>query len=45
MGDSVVLGVDNDSDNRTSALEKVLEELGHRDAILSLHAPASPLAT
>jgi len=45
MGDSVVLGADNNSDVRTSALAKDLEDLGIRDAILSLHAPASPPAT
>ena len=45
MGDIVVLGVDNNHDVRTSVLAKGLEELGLRDAVLSLHAPASPPAT
>ena len=45
MGDSVVLGVDNNSDVRTSTLAKGLEDLGLRDVILSLHALASPPAT
>ena len=45
LGDSVVLGVNNSYDVRTSALAKGLEDLGLRDAILSLHAPASPPAT
>ena len=40
MGDSL-----NNSDIRTSDLAKGLEELGLRDAILSLRAPASPPAT
>ena len=45
MGDSVVIGVDNNWDVHTSVLAKGLEDLGLRDAILSLHAPASPPAT
>ena len=44
-GDSIVLGVDGNYDVRTSALSQKLTELGLRDAILTLHAPASPPAT
>ena len=45
LGDSIVLGVGNNSGIRTSALAKGLEDLGLRDAILCMHAPASPPAT
>ena len=44
-GDSIVLGVDGYDDVCTSDLSKSLIELGLRDAILTLHAPASPPAT
>ena len=44
-GDSIVLGVDDNYDVRTSDLSQKLTELGLRDAILTLHAPASPPAT
>jgi len=45
MGDSVVIGVDNNWDVRTSVLAKGLEDLGLRNVILSLYTPASPPAT
>ena len=41
-GDSIVLGVDDNYDVRTSDLSQKLTELGLRGAILTLHAPASP---
>ena len=44
-GDSVVLGVDNNSDVCTNVLAKGLEDLGLHETILSLHAPASSPAT
>ena len=44
-GDCVVLGIDHNDDVRTSRLSQGLRSLGLSDAILSLHAPASPPAT
>ena len=43
--DIVILGVDNNSDVRISALAMGLEDLGLRDVSLSLHAPALSPAT
>jgi len=44
-GDSTVLGIDGNDDVCTSFLSQKLIELGLSDAILTLHAPASPPAT
>ena len=44
-GDSIVLGIDGNDDVHTSVLSQQLIALGLCDAILTLHAPASPPAT
>ena len=44
-GDSVILGIDQNSDTRNSPLSTLLTGLGLSEAILTLHRPASPPAT
>ena len=44
-GDSIVLGIDQNSDTRQSPLSTLLLAIGLTEAILSTHKPASPPAT
>ena len=44
-GDSVVLGIDQNSDTRNSPLSTLSTGLGLSEAILTLHRPASPPVT
>ena len=45
MGDSIVLGIDHNSDVRTGPLALLLRHMGLRDSILDLHGSCSAPAT